>query len=177
MFFNLTEIAPSARLHFPSCPAPREPRPSITAVHVQKGQVTRAQEAEENYLVKRELSTVKQHTEELSVQLEQASNAILHLQQTQQPRAVRRAPGPPSHTPGAPTLRGPKEKRLSCVPPLSVCWGDRTSDRDCSLFCVEPVNQFARGIDYILCMVCGVAFANLMMVIKSVSIHGSQINM
>ncbi|CAL8271497.1 unnamed protein product [Arctogadus glacialis] len=52
-----------------------------------QGQVTRAQEAEENYLVKRELSTVKQHTEELSVQLEQASNAILHLQQTQQPRA------------------------------------------------------------------------------------------
>ncbi|XP_056459437.1 ecotropic viral integration site 5 protein homolog isoform X2 [Gadus chalcogrammus] len=54
---------------------------------LEKGQVTRAQEAEENYLVKRELSTVKQHTEELSVQLEQASNAILHLQQTQQPRA------------------------------------------------------------------------------------------
>ncbi|XP_059923723.1 ecotropic viral integration site 5 protein isoform X3 [Gadus macrocephalus] len=52
-----------------------------------QGQVTRAQEAEENYLVKRELSTVKQHTEELSVQLEQASDAILHLQQTQQPRA------------------------------------------------------------------------------------------
>ncbi|KAG7276274.1 hypothetical protein CRUP_015597 [Coryphaenoides rupestris] len=54
---------------------------------LEKGQVTRAQEAEENYLVKRELATVKQQSEELSVQLEQASNAILHLQQSQQPKA------------------------------------------------------------------------------------------
>ncbi|CAL8309497.1 unnamed protein product [Lota lota] len=52
-----------------------------------QGQVTRAQEAEENYLVKRELASVKQQSEELSVQLEQASKAILHLQQIQQPKA------------------------------------------------------------------------------------------
>uniref|UniRef100_A0A673AD55 Rab-GAP TBC domain-containing protein n=1 Tax=Sphaeramia orbicularis TaxID=375764 RepID=A0A673AD55_9TELE len=35
------------------------------------GQVTRAQEAEENYLVKRELATVKQQSEDASAQLEQ----------------------------------------------------------------------------------------------------------
>uniref|UniRef100_A0A671QZ92 Ecotropic viral integration site 5 protein homolog n=1 Tax=Sinocyclocheilus anshuiensis TaxID=1608454 RepID=A0A671QZ92_9TELE len=48
-----------------------------------KGQVTRAQEAEENYLVKRELATVKQHNEETSALLEQAQNNIRQLQQQQ----------------------------------------------------------------------------------------------
>lgn len=57
-----------------------------------KGQVTRAQEAEENYLVKRELATVKQQSEEASAQLEQAEKTIRQLQQRQQqPHAVRRA--------------------------------------------------------------------------------------
>lgn len=55
-----------------------------------KGQVTRAQEAEENYLVKRELATVKQQSEEASAQLEQAKKTIRQLQQQQQPHAVRR---------------------------------------------------------------------------------------
>ncbi|KAI2663556.1 hypothetical protein H4Q32_012115 [Labeo rohita] len=50
---------------------------------LEKGQVTRAQEAEENYLVKRELATVKQHNEEVSALLEQAQNAIQQLQQQQ----------------------------------------------------------------------------------------------
>uniref|UniRef100_A0A8C6L9K4 Ecotropic viral integration site 5b n=1 Tax=Nothobranchius furzeri TaxID=105023 RepID=A0A8C6L9K4_NOTFU len=50
------------------------------------GQVTRAQEAEENYLVRRELTTVKQQSEEASAQLEQAKNTIRQLQQQQQPR-------------------------------------------------------------------------------------------
>lgn len=59
-----------------------------------KGQVTRAQEAEENYLVKRELATVKQQSEEASAELEQAKKCIRQLQQQhqQQPSAVRRAP-------------------------------------------------------------------------------------
>lgn len=59
-----------------------------------KGQVTRAQEAEENYLVKRELATVKQQSEEASAELEQAKKLIRQLQQQQQqqPNAVRRAP-------------------------------------------------------------------------------------
>uniref|UniRef100_A0A7N6ATA1 Rab-GAP TBC domain-containing protein n=1 Tax=Anabas testudineus TaxID=64144 RepID=A0A7N6ATA1_ANATE len=51
------------------------------------GQVTRAQEAEENYLVKRELATVKQQSEEASAQLEQAKKTISQLQQQQQPQA------------------------------------------------------------------------------------------
>uniref|UniRef100_A0AAR2KYI5 Rab-GAP TBC domain-containing protein n=1 Tax=Pygocentrus nattereri TaxID=42514 RepID=A0AAR2KYI5_PYGNA len=49
-----------------------------------QGQVTRAQEAEENYLVKRELATVKQQSEEASAQLEQAQSTIRQLQQQQQ---------------------------------------------------------------------------------------------
>uniref|UniRef100_A0A3B4EIY7 Rab-GAP TBC domain-containing protein n=1 Tax=Pygocentrus nattereri TaxID=42514 RepID=A0A3B4EIY7_PYGNA len=51
---------------------------------LEKGQVTRAQEAEENYLVKRELATVKQQSEEASAQLEQAQSTIRQLQQQQQ---------------------------------------------------------------------------------------------
>lgn len=53
-----------------------------------KGQVTRAQEAEENYLVKRELATVKQQSEEVTAQLERARKTISQLQQ--QPQAVSR---------------------------------------------------------------------------------------
>uniref|UniRef100_A0A3P8RBN9 Rab-GAP TBC domain-containing protein n=1 Tax=Astatotilapia calliptera TaxID=8154 RepID=A0A3P8RBN9_ASTCA len=53
---------------------------------LEKGQVTRAQEAEENYLVKRELATVKQQSEEAGAQLEQAKKTIKQLQQQQQPQ-------------------------------------------------------------------------------------------
>lgn len=53
--------------------------------------MTRAQEAEENYLVKRELATVKQQSEEASAQLEQATKTIWQLQQGLQ--WVRRTPG------------------------------------------------------------------------------------
>uniref|UniRef100_A0A3P8RCL7 Rab-GAP TBC domain-containing protein n=1 Tax=Astatotilapia calliptera TaxID=8154 RepID=A0A3P8RCL7_ASTCA len=58
---------------------------------LEKGQVTRAQEAEENYLVKRELATVKQQSEEAGAQLEQAKKTIKQLQQQQQPQGK----GPP----------------------------------------------------------------------------------
>lgn len=62
-----------------------------------KGQVTRAQEAEENYLVKRELATIKQQSEEAGAQLEQAKKTIRQLQQQQQqPQAVRRATESPA---------------------------------------------------------------------------------
>ncbi|XP_033996591.1 EVI5-like protein isoform X2 [Trematomus bernacchii] len=56
---------------------------------LEKGQVTRAQEAEENYLVKRELATVKQQSEEALAQLEQAKATIAQprQQQQQQPQA------------------------------------------------------------------------------------------
>uniref|UniRef100_A0A8C6LFL3 Ecotropic viral integration site 5b n=1 Tax=Nothobranchius furzeri TaxID=105023 RepID=A0A8C6LFL3_NOTFU len=60
---------------------------TLEKVGATQGQVTRAQEAEENYLVRRELTTVKQQSEEASAQLEQAKNTIRQLQQQQQPRA------------------------------------------------------------------------------------------
>ncbi|XP_072560354.1 ecotropic viral integration site 5 protein homolog isoform X1 [Paramormyrops kingsleyae] len=52
---------------------------------LEKGQVTRAQEAEENYLIKRELATVRQQSEEASAHLEQAQGTIRELQQQRQP--------------------------------------------------------------------------------------------
>uniref|UniRef100_A0A8C2ZLR8 Ecotropic viral integration site 5 n=1 Tax=Cyclopterus lumpus TaxID=8103 RepID=A0A8C2ZLR8_CYCLU len=50
------------------------------AVSVTGGQVTRAQEAEELYLVKRELATLKQQSEEAGAQLEQAKTPSRQLQ-------------------------------------------------------------------------------------------------
>jgi predicted metal-dependent enzyme (double-stranded beta helix superfamily) len=46
--------------------------------------VTRAQEAEENYLIKRELATIKQQSNEASAKLEQAESTIRKLQHQQQ---------------------------------------------------------------------------------------------
>ncbi|XP_061540867.1 EVI5-like protein isoform X4 [Phycodurus eques] len=57
---------------------------------LEKGQVTRAQEAEENYLVKRELATVKQQSEEAGAQLEQAKKTIRQLQQQPQAKGALR---------------------------------------------------------------------------------------
>ncbi|XP_028299495.1 ecotropic viral integration site 5 protein homolog isoform X2 [Gouania willdenowi] len=56
---------------------------------LEKGQVTRAQEAEETYLVKRELATVRQQSEDTSAQLEQAKTTIMTLQQPQAKGAPR----------------------------------------------------------------------------------------
>ncbi|OBS58030.1 hypothetical protein A6R68_10845, partial [Neotoma lepida] len=46
---------------------------------LEKGQVTRAQEAEENYLIKRELATIRQQSDEASAKLEQAESTIREL--------------------------------------------------------------------------------------------------
>ena len=46
--------------------------------------MTRAQEAEENYLIKRELATIKQQSDEASAKLEQAESTIRKLQHQQQ---------------------------------------------------------------------------------------------
>lgn len=59
--------------------APCSSDPSVG--YVLKGQVTRAQEAEENYLVVRELATVRQQSEEATAQLELAQSTIRELQQ------------------------------------------------------------------------------------------------
>lgn len=42
--------------------------------------MTRAQEAEENYLIKRELATIKQQTDAARAKLEQAESTIRELQ-------------------------------------------------------------------------------------------------
>lgn len=55
--------------------------------------MTRAQEAEELYLVKRELATLKQQSEEAGAQLEQAKATTRQLHQ---PQAVRRAAESPA---------------------------------------------------------------------------------
>ncbi|XP_061097268.1 EVI5-like protein isoform X3 [Conger conger] len=54
---------------------------------LEKGQVTRAQEAEESYLVKRELATVRQQQEEASARLEKAHATIHQLQHSTPPPA------------------------------------------------------------------------------------------
>ncbi|CAO2639018.1 Ecotropic viral integration site 5 protein homolog [Lemmus lemmus] len=46
---------------------------------LEKGQVTRAQEAEENYLIKRELASIRQQSDEASAKLEQAESTIREL--------------------------------------------------------------------------------------------------
>uniref|UniRef100_A0A8C5T129 Ecotropic viral integration site 5 n=1 Tax=Laticauda laticaudata TaxID=8630 RepID=A0A8C5T129_LATLA len=56
----------------------------VSSYLMSKGQVTRAQEAEENYLTKRELATIKQQSDEAITKLEQAENTIRELQQQQQ---------------------------------------------------------------------------------------------
>lgn len=66
---SLSWIGPSIALKRKLCP---------------KGQVTRAQEAEENYLIKRELATIKQQSDEAITKLEHAENTIRELQQQQQ---------------------------------------------------------------------------------------------
>lgn len=83
-----------SRIIFPPCNLITSPKlatcftPSVVPDRSRQGQVTRAQEAEENYLIKRELATVKQQNEETSAQLEQAQSSIRQLKQQQQP-AVR----------------------------------------------------------------------------------------
>ncbi|XP_061152359.1 ecotropic viral integration site 5 protein homolog isoform X3 [Syngnathus typhle] len=57
---------------------------------LEKGQVTRAQEAEENYLVRRELATLKQQSEGAAAQLEQANHTIRQLQQQPQAKGALR---------------------------------------------------------------------------------------
>lgn len=46
-----------------------------------QGQVTRAQEAEENYVIKRELAVVRQQCNTASESLEKAQDTIRELQQ------------------------------------------------------------------------------------------------
>lgn len=93
-----------------------------------KGQVTRAQEAEENYLVKRELATIKQQSEEADAALEHAKKTIRQLQQQQQqPNVVRRATDSPARM-LAQRGRSQVTQRLGYFPGQFVLCSTDTSD-------------------------------------------------
>lgn len=53
----------------------------LTSFLFPQGQVTRAQEAEENYVIKRELAVVRQQCHTASESLEKAQDTIRELQQ------------------------------------------------------------------------------------------------
>lgn len=59
-----------------------------------QGQVTRAQEAEENYVIKRELAVVRQQCNTASESLEKAQDTIRELQQQKVNLTVPSRPGP-----------------------------------------------------------------------------------
>lgn len=53
--------------------------------HCAQGQVTRAQEAEENYVIKRELAVVRQQCSSTAEDLQKAQSTIRQLQEQQVP--------------------------------------------------------------------------------------------
>lgn len=55
----------------------------VTRPHCPQGQVTRAQEAEENYIIKRELAVVKQRCTSATENLQRAQTTIRQLQDQQ----------------------------------------------------------------------------------------------
>lgn len=59
----------------------RSPKKKLTPFLFSQGQVTRAQEAEENYVIKRELAVVRQQCYTASESLEKAQDTIRELQQ------------------------------------------------------------------------------------------------
>lgn len=67
----------------------------VTAPHPRcpQGQVTRAQEAEENYVIKRELAVVRQQCSSAAEDLQKAQSTIRQLQEQQVPGRWR-GPGP-----------------------------------------------------------------------------------
>ncbi len=59
----------------------KSPKKKLTLCLFTQGQVTRAQEAEENYVIKRELAVVRQQCYTASESLEKAQDTIRELQQ------------------------------------------------------------------------------------------------
>lgn len=58
-------------------------RVTATCPHCAQGQVTRAQEAEENYVIKRELAVVRQQCSSAAEDLQKAQSTIRQLQEQQ----------------------------------------------------------------------------------------------
>ena len=69
----------------------------VTRPRCPQGQVTRAQEAEENYIIKRELAVVKQRCTSATENLQRAQTTIRQLQDQQVgvPRCPQMSPGVP----------------------------------------------------------------------------------
>ncbi|XP_026941543.1 EVI5-like protein isoform X1 [Sagmatias obliquidens] len=80
---------------------------------LEKGQVTRAQEAEENYVIKRELAVVRQQCSSAAQDLQKAQSTIRQLQEQQ--------PGPGGGQGGA--RPGPTAGWQEGCPPLATAWG------------------------------------------------------
>uniref|UniRef100_A0A8C0HSF8 Ecotropic viral integration site 5 like n=1 Tax=Balaenoptera musculus TaxID=9771 RepID=A0A8C0HSF8_BALMU len=80
---------------------------------LEKGQVTRAQEAEENYVIKRELAVVRQQCSSAAEDLQKAQSTIRQLQEQQ--------PGPGGGRGGA--RPGPTAGWQEGCPPLGTAWG------------------------------------------------------
>lgn len=68
-----------------------EQRVTASRPHCAQGQVTRAQEAEENYVIKRELAVVRQQCSSAAEDLQKAQTTIRQLQEQQVPGQVGRA--------------------------------------------------------------------------------------
>lgn len=64
-----------------------------TCPHCAQGQVTRAQEAEENYVIKRELAVVRQQCSSAAEDLQKAQSTIRQLQEQQVPPRLPELPG------------------------------------------------------------------------------------
>ena len=134
------------RLHPLWASPPAGPRQSwgceqrVTAPHPRcpQGQVTRAQEAEENYVIKRELAVVRQQCSSAAEDLQKAQSTIRQLQEQQVPgrwagpRARPRpmpgclqssgAPGPNQPWPSCSFL-GDRGPRVSSSPtPGAILW-------------------------------------------------------
>uniref|UniRef100_A0A8C8AJA0 Ecotropic viral integration site 5 like n=1 Tax=Otus sunia TaxID=257818 RepID=A0A8C8AJA0_9STRI len=97
---------------------------------LEKGQVTRAQEAEENYIIKRELAVVKQRCTSATENLQRAQTTIRQLQDQQVgvPKCPQMSPDIPT-TPLCPrfSIHAPLPSGFGCgwwVPPLQARVGD-----------------------------------------------------
>lgn len=74
----------------------------LPPLHLPQGQVTRAQEAEENYIIKRELAVVKQQCSSATENLQKAQSTIRQLQDQQVRKQARVALLEWEHDTGSP---------------------------------------------------------------------------
>lgn len=99
-----------------------EQRVTVPCPRCAQGQVTRAQEAEENYVIKRELAVVRQQCSSAAEDLQKAQSTIRQLQEQQVPGRVGGATSARPHPrPGCPRALeqlAPKQPSLGPGPPV-----------------------------------------------------------